>query len=284
MQLRSFNFTNKEWLYFRVSFALAWMYFAFPSLWSAVEISIPVGIAKFISLEIFIWPPMKIVLMLIAFILLINYVRNQYSFLSLCTMSVISIVIFTIEESSGVFNRVSLLSMIWIAQTVALGIFFKSTQDVYNRMIHFSLQVISVAYLLSAYSKWSTSGLHWAIDGKYLDLQILKGYYFHWTDKGDYSQIRQGENMAQLMGANQLVIQITLLFSLFIESCSFLLLWKRNVTFKYGLLLLAMHVGIYIVMGILIWPVILPMVIFTLNPLYHAATLSSKIRRLALSK
>lgn len=284
MQFHSFKFTNKEWLYLRVSFALAWIYFAFPSLWSAAEISIPVGIAKYIPLDIFIWPPMKIALMFISLVLLIKYVRNQYSFYSLCTMSVISIVIFTIEESSGVFNRVSLLSMIWIAQAVAVGMFFKSTQDVYNRMIHFSLQVIAMAYLLSAYSKWSTSGLHWAIDGKYLDLQILKGYYFHWTDKGDYSQIRQGENMVQIMSANQFAIQMTLLFSLFIESCSFLLLWKRNVTFKYGLLLLAMHVGIYVVMGILIWPVILPMVIFTLNPLYHAAILTSKIRRLALSK
>jgi len=252
----------------RISLSIIWLFFALPSLWSASEISVPVGIAKFIPLDIFLTKPMKWGMLIFSIFLLINYMKNQKILLSTIGLSLVSLVIFTLEESSGVFNRVSMLTMVWVAQSLAILLYRRKEVEIYPRMIHFTLQIIAVSYMMSAYSKWSSSGLHWVSDGKNIDLQIVKSFYFHWTDGGDKAPILQGEKMMGVVHGNHILITIVLWFSLILESASIFLLFHKKWTRVFGVLLFAMHVGIYVIMGILILPVILPMLIFTINPLY----------------
>ncbi len=269
MKIEKFTYSDNEWLFIRVSFAVVWACFAFPSIWSANEISVPVGISQFIPLQLFLWKPIKWLVLIFACYLLVNYCKNQKLLLSTLGLSVLSIIIFTLEESSGVFSRVSLLSTIWMAQCMAVFLYRNESTNLAKHMIHFSIQLVSVSYMLSAYSKWTSSGLHWVSDGKYIDLQILKSFYFHWTDNGSILPILQGEKMIHVMHDNQLISLLVLWFSLILETLAFCLVFSKKWAKIFGVLLLSMHIGIFVIMGgILIVPVIAPMLIFTLNPFY----------------
>ncbi|MEY4659586.1 MAG: hypothetical protein RJB36_1352 [Bacteroidota bacterium] len=285
MNFRNFTYSENEWFFMRFSLAITWMYFAFPSLWNAVEVSVPVGIASFIPLGIFLLVPVKIAVLFSASYFLGQYVYGTKQQLATLVISIISLLIFTMEESSGVFSRVSLLTLVWMVQFLAYVISANKPEDRHHRIIHASLQMIVAAYLLSAYSKWSSSGWHWVSDAKNLDLQVLKGFYFHWADNGNLSQIHKGNEMIQVVHQNQWLINLVLWFSLLLESFVFLMLWNRNATRIFGYMLVCMHIGIYVIMGgILILPVIMPMVIFTLNPLYRITEYWTKFMSLKGTK
>ena len=174
MSYLNFIYSEKEWYYMRLSMAISWVCFAFPSLWFASELTVPVGVASFVPLDVFLLLPVKIIVLLIASYFLLQYVYGEKKRWATLVLSLISPLIFTMEESSGVFSRVSLLTMVWVVQFLAFVLFSKQKEGLHNRVIHFSIQMIAVAYSLSAYSKWSSSGWHWVLDGQNLDLQILK--------------------------------------------------------------------------------------------------------------
>ena len=281
MSYLNFIYSEKEWFYMRLSMAISWVCFAFPSLWFASELTVPVGFASYVPLDVFLLLPVKILVLLIASYFLLQYVYREQKRWATLVLSVISLLIFTMEESSGVFSRVSLLTMVWVVQFLAFVLFSKQKEGLHNRVIHFSIQMIVVAYSLSAYSKWSSSGWHWVLDGQNLDLQILKGFYFQWADHGDVYHLQNGKVMMHIVHENQWFINLVLWFSLFLESSVFLMLWNRKVTRIFGFLLICMHLGIYVIMGgILILPVFIPMLIFTLNPVYAATKTWTKLTHL----
>ena len=87
--------------------------------------------------------------------------------------------------------------------------------------------------------------------------------------------------MMHIVHENQWFINLVLWFSLLLESLVFLMLWNRKATRIFGYLLICMHLGIYVIMGgILILPVFIPMLIFTLNPVYAATKTWTKLKHL----
>jgi hypothetical protein len=266
LQHNSFKYNNLEWLLLRLSFGTYWLYNFHWSIWHFDQVQVPVGIAQLINLNFLSEYGVKILFTILALVSLGSYLLGKYYRTSLSILFVISLLVFTAEESAGVFYRVSLLSMIWLAQLLAL--FIKDKQVQQDQMIFFSIQIISAAYLLAAFSKWSFSGLSWVYDAKYFDLQALKGDYFNWATDLQKAHLAIAKTKVQFVTDHLRLIQLLLALSLVLESAAILILRTKSWALNYGLALALMHLGIYLMMDIFIAPVAIPMFIFLVNPVY----------------
>ena len=119
-----------------------------------------------------------------------------------------------------------------------------------------------------AISKITDAGILWFTDAPKLSVQILKSYYYSYSTGGDTNVIKHGWVIANWVLNHPATIQFLLFISLLLESCSFLLLTNKIIALVYGSLLLCMHIGIFIFMGINFISICMPMVIFCINPTY----------------
>lgn len=254
----------------RLCFGAYWLYNFLWSLWHFQHANLPVGIAKFLDLNFLSIPGVKWLLSMLAFAGLAMYLKGRFYSLSLSILFLLSLLVFSAEESSGVYYRVSLLTMVWLAQLLA--VWLHSEQTLRDKSIYFSVQIISAAYILAAYSKLSFSGLGWISDAKYFELQVLKGDYFNWATNMGAANLQAAAYKVKFVRAHLTIIQCLLALSLMLETLALFILRSKKVAFYYGLTLFSMHLGIYLMMDIFIAPVAVPMFIFLVNPIYNAAT------------
>lgn len=266
LQRQSFKFNDLEWLWLRLSFGSYWLYNFIWSLWHFEQVQVPVGIAHWIDLHFLSIYGVKVLFTILAFGSLAAYFFEKYLSVTLSLLFLLSLLIFTAEESSGVFYRVSMLTMIWLAQLLAL--YIKNQQVQRNQMIFFSIQIISAAYLLAAFSKWSFSGFSWVADAKYFDLQALKGHYFNWANDLNQGHLATAKTKVKFVSDHLWLIQILLTLSMVLETTAILMLRSKSWALYFGWALVGMHLGIYLMMDIFIAPVAIPMFIFLVNPVY----------------
>ena len=69
---------------------------------------------------------------------------------------------------------------------------------------------------------------------------------------------------------------ILLSFSLFVELFAFVAVFNKKYAFTWGLLLAIMHLGIFISMNVAVFPVIISMIIFFINPVHKVYLLFLK--------
>jgi hypothetical protein len=266
IQRQSFKFNDLEWLWLRLSFGVYWLYNFHWSLWHFEQVQVPVGMANWIDLHFLSIYGVKVLFTILAFGSLAAYFFEKYVSVSLSFLFLLSMLVFTAEESSGVFYRVSLLTMIWLAQLLAL--FMNDWRVQRDQMIFFSIQVISAAYLLAAFSKWSFSGFSWVADAKYFDLQALKGHYFNWASDLKQGHLATAKAKVRFVADHLWLIQLLLALSLVLETAAIFMLRSKSWALYFGWALVLMHLGIYLMMDIFIAPVAIPMFIFLVNPVY----------------
>lgn len=251
----------------RLSFGLYWLYNFHWSLWNYKQSHIPVGIANLMDLHFLAHYPVKVLFTAMAIASMLLYFSGKYLILSLWSLFVLSLLVFSAEESSGVFYRVSLLTMIWFAQLLA--IIFSNGKNNKDQLVYFSVQIIAAAYLLAAFSKWTNSGFSWVADAKYFELQALKGDYFNWATDLKAVHISTATQKVRFVAEHLFLIQLLLALSLLLETAAFLILRSKKWAFYFGVCLAFMHLGIYYMMDIFIAPVAIPMLLFLINPLYQ---------------
>jgi hypothetical protein len=179
-------------------------------------------------------------------------------------ISIISLLVFSIEESNGVYSRTALFSAVFCAQTLAYWFTLKPIQQA----LTFSKQIIAAGYTLAGISKVLHSGF-WPADAPYLLLQIKKGIlnnYFNFSNNGDV-QFQMACFDFFTVHSNLLVCLLTIV--LLIELFAFLAIINDTICIIYGVLLLSMYLGIQFVMDIYIFPIANPMLILFLNPFYN---------------
>jgi hypothetical protein len=264
-----------EWLYIKISFILFWFITFYFSIINSHQIPLPVGICTLVNLNWILYPIIKIIVIIFTLIFCILYLF-EYKMRWICFfLFIISLISFSIEESNGLYNRNTLLSLILFVQFIS---YLKEQSNLHNSSaLQYSIQVIAGAYTLSAISKLCDAGLFWVVDGKRITLQILKSHFQEYSDYVNNSFLLKGDILVKFIENHTFLLYIVLSVSLILELFALVTLTNKKITLIYGILLLFMHLGIYIIMDILILPIILPMIIFMINPLFHAFKLVTAI-------
>lgn len=179
-------------------------------------------------------------------------------------VSIISLLVFSIEESNGVYSRTAIFSAIFCVQTLAYWFTIKPIQQA----LAFSKQIIAAGYTLAGLSKMLHSGF-WPADAPYLLLQIKKGILNNYYNFGNNDDVQSQLAFFDFFTLHPNLLVCLLTIVLFVELFAFIALIGDKVCIVYGVLLLSMHLCIQLVMGIYISPIANPMLILFLNPLYN---------------
>lgn len=263
------KYTNLEWSFIKIIFIALWIKLASIVFNSFQSIPMPQGICKLIPCELFLDGYPKYALILVIIVASLFYILEIKQMYTCLVIFIISILLFTIEESNGILNRSSLFTFVFFAQFLAYLLYhYDNKSDIKKNRIQFSVQVIAAGYTLSALSKLFHSGIFWIHDGKRITLQILKSFYTMYVTDGDTKWVIKGENMVTFIENHPLIVSFLLSTSLFLELFALFSIKSKKHALIYGLLLTFMHLGIYIVMDIAIVSILVPMLLFMVNPLY----------------
>lgn len=260
---------DTEWFFMKFSMAALWLSAIFLIVRGFSSIPIPTGICTWLPCHYLLVFPFNKILLCLSVIIAYLYIFEIKLLWTSFLMFLISLLVFTIEESNGILERRGLLSFIFLAQFLAYLLANKKEKfNLKKYRIQFSVQVVAAGYVLAGISKIMQSGWKWVLDGERITLQILKSHYYTYIDLGNEKWLNKGYELVNFIEAHPYLLIILLASSLILELGAFLAIFSRRHAVFYGLLLLSMHIGIYWVMEIAIVSILFPMLIFMLNPLY----------------
>ena len=121
------------------------------------------------------------------------------------------------------------------------------------------------------FAKLNVSGWEWVNSGHLLSLQVIKNESFRFFDSDHLALMTQAQAKADWFLAHRNSMTLLLGSSLLLELLCPVVLIGPRVRMVYGGLLVAMHLGIYFVMGIEMGGIAFNMIIFFIHPLYYLA-------------
>jgi len=260
---------DTEWFFMKFSVATLWLSAIFLIVRGFSSSPLPIGICTWFPCDFLLHFPFNKILLYSSVIIAYLYIFEIKVLWTSFIMFLISLLVFSIEESNGILERRGLLTFIFLAQFVAYFLHNKKNHfNLKKYRIQFSVQVIAAGYVLAGLSKLIHSGWNWVLDGERITLQILKSHYYTYIDLGNESWLAKGYELVKFIEAHPYLLTFLLASSLLLELGAFLAIYSRRHAIMYGLLLLFMHIGIYWVMEIAIVSILFPMLIFMINPLY----------------
>ena len=181
----------------------------------------------------------------------------------------LTLLVYSIEESNGLRDRRGILSLLFFAQFLAYLFQRLGTDTALEKnRIQFTAQFIAGAYLLAAISKLTASGLAWISDSPYVALQILKSFDYAYFDTGLKVHLAKGIQMSYFITTHTSLIKALFTSTLVLELFAFVIMFSKRLAFIYSILLLGMHLGILIVMDIFFPTISMPLIIILINPFY----------------
>jgi len=263
------SYSSIEWKFMKVSFSLIWFLSFLSILYKYSFAPTPESVFKLIPAGFYLSFYAKIFLFLFNLLLIYFYVFEKYIWWSLLCLSVISLFGFSLEDSNSDFDRNTMITGIFFAQFLAYSIKKKYNEfDIEKYRVQFSVQIIAISYTLSAIAKLKTSGLNWVTEGLMMPLQIMKTNYFGYVNDANLEHIQNAHHVIELLSKYSVGVMFVLAFTLIIEFFAFVSIYSKKISFIYGILLMFMHIGIYLVLDVAIKGTYIPMLIFMLNPLY----------------
>ncbi len=263
------NYNNLEWAFIKIVLILLWVKLASIVFNSFQTAPLPQGICKIFPCEFFLDGFGKYLLIFTLVIVTVLYVLEIKQVFSCLIIFIISTLLFTIEESNGILNRSSLFTFVFFAQFLAYLLHsYDPTTNIKKDRIQFSVQVIAAGYTLSALSKLYQSGFMWIQDGQRITLQILKSFQTLYVTDGDVKNLETAQEMVSFIENHETLVFILLGSSLILELFALIAVKSKKHALVYGILLTFMHIGIFIVMDIAIVSIVIPMILFMVNPFY----------------
>jgi len=271
-------YTRKEWTFIKIPFFLFWISLLQHILDKGYHASLSKGLCQLVDCQFFIATDNKILILSIAWLLGVLYIAEIKMKWTTFILFVMSMMVYSAEESSGVLSRSGMFSFIFLSQSIAYWIysFDIELQRLWKNRIQFSMQAIAVAYFLSACSKLIDSGLSWPSDGHRITLQIVKSFNYNWVTNLNGEELDKAAYFVKLINQNQFTLFVLLSISWLLEFFIPLAIVQRGYARIYGIALLGMHIGIFYFMDIVIISFVVPMIIIFINPLYCIMTLLDK--------
>lgn len=184
---------------------------------------------------------------------------------STLALSLLSALVFSFGDSTGVFYRNEGFTLLFIGQFFAYALCHKKKNELKTIRIKLSVSIISMLYFLSFVSKITTSGFLWFTQVTGFANHILKSKLYEYSTSGNLKAYETGYQYYDFILQHQLFFGFLLFCALVLEGFIFLSTKSHKIAFWGGLGLLGMHIGIYFLMDIFIVSIVLPMVLFILN-------------------
>lgn len=224
----------------------------------------PEGVSRLVDVSFLAVAPVSYVVFALALAATLFYLLEKKMVVALGLISAVSVAVFTIERANGVQSRSELLSMIFIAQWVAYLVKRKEA-DAHNTAIFFSVQMVAAAYTMSGITKLMTSGLDWIINPTNAVLQITKIFGQLNIELGFKAGIAYSKFTTGLLLHYPYLAQFLFAAALGIEVFAFTCIFSKQWARTYGLLLLALHIGMLFTVGIAIPVFVLMLLVYPLN-------------------
>lgn len=266
LSYRFFNGHPKaEWFFIKISLMWIWLKIVHGIFLDTGQVPYPDGICRFFDCSVLVVNNASHYFYVAAVVLAVFYLCEKWMAVTTLMMFLLSLLLFTLEESNGILNRCALYTMVFLAQSIA---YYKGGDKLRQNRIQYAVQIIAAGYFLAGSSKLIASGFHWITDAPQASIQILKNYSYAYFDTGNYADLQQGLTKAHFVLQHKFFVILLFGASLFLELTAWVALTGKRNTFIYGLLLLGMHMGILFFMDILIVAIFYPMLIFMVNPMY----------------
>lgn len=262
----SFVYSRKGWAAMKVATGLFWLW----EMWRVLFVNhysgnpYPEGVSRLFDVSFLSVAPVSYVVFALAVAGVVFYFLEKQMAIALGIISAISVLVFTIERANGVQSRSELLSMIFIAQWVAYLVKRKEA-DVHNTAIFFSVQMVAAAYTMSGITKLMTSGLDWIVNPTNAVLQITKIFGQLNIELGFKAGIAYSKFTTGLLLHYPYLAQFLFAAALGIEVFAFTCVFSKPWARRYGLLLLALHIGMLFTVGIAIPVFVLMLLVYPLN-------------------
>jgi hypothetical protein len=209
------------------------------------------------------------------------YVLEKHMIFVTALLAILTCIIISFQESNGIYQRATLLTVIWAVQSFAYITYkFNNKFNLVFYRQQYPVQIIAAAYTLAAVSKLYQSGLSWPLQGaEFLPLQIIKGFSFDYFSWGEPHIMERGRYISTLMLDHPNSVKALLTTTMLLEFFCFIAIIKPSVRFIYGIGLLVMHIGILYAMNVLVLSIAAPMAIFFINPLFYISLAVLRIKQ-----
>jgi hypothetical protein len=246
---------------------MLWPFFLF----HRTELSFPIGFCALLNCHWMLQDTARWAIVAVLAVAGIGYVFERAMITSTFSLFLVSLVVGSLEESTGFRDENGLLTLVFFVQFLAYALHrVGKLHDLSSFRLHFSLQAVAAVYFLSGVSKLSEAGLDWfTTDAPYFTLEIWRKYGSVFSSTGNESLYAFGAQLATWLLSHELVLKLLLGVGLLLELSAWVMLVHQRAAFVYGGMLLAMHLGIFITLHIFYPSIMLPMLIFTINPLYR---------------
>ncbi len=271
-----FDYNNKlGWLTVKIGLAFCLAPYLINCLFKYTSQPFPVGICTVVNCATFTASPTRLLTIIALSIALMLYVLEIAMTLNLFFLSTISIVILSLEESNGMSVENGVLSLLFFTQFLAYLInVFNADSSLNKNRIQYPLQIIAAVYVLAGISKVWASGSNWFWDdAPKFTLEIQRVFFAKFATNGEHYYQQMGICTTDFFLKNIFMLKGMLFFALLFELFAFIMLFNRKLSFIYGFVLLAMHLGIYLIMNITFPTIMVPMLVITINPLYWVVLL-----------
>ena len=277
IRILKLDIVDKQWVCIKIPLIYIWLKVVKDCLLTGYSVPIPLGICKFFDCTLFLEGWGLALITFTALLLSIAYVADfKMKWVTLC-LFILSVIVFTSEESSGILKRNGTFSYLFLAQSFAYWFNKSNVLKLSHSRIQYSVQAVTVGYFLAACSKLLDSGIGWASDGSRITLQVLKSIHYAYYTNLENVELVKGEEVLRFLNESQNVIHVVLAASLILELFALTAAVNRRAGRWYGLALLMLHIGIYYIMDVFIYSFAVPMVIVLINPLYLTVLLFDKI-------
>ena len=269
--LSRFQYTSKEWLYAKILTIILWLYPVINIVFKFNSQPMPVGICKLFNCAFLTLSPFSYIISLVAIILTGLYLLERQMLIVTFMMSLLGVVVFSIEASNGLHGRKEGVSMLFIVQFLAYlryylaGRDFKNSTTQHNIAMFYSVQIVAVIFVLAAVAKLEVSGIRWVIDSPTIAVRLLRALCMRTMDTG-YAVFEQyGRFMSQRIIDNPNIVRVGFGFVLLAELFSFCAIFSRKWAWRYGILLVLINIGFVVLLGIVISFYFLPILAFLIN-------------------
>ncbi|MCW5906469.1 MAG: hypothetical protein KIS94_01300 [Chitinophagales bacterium] len=265
--LKQFRYSAKEWFWMKVLFVPLWLVWITMVLYKHHAQPFPEGICQYINCAFVATKPAIYIVLLTALASAVFYVAGRFMPVATFLLAVISIIVFSFERSNGIYHREELFSLIFTVQFIAcLRWYFSSGEykqevPLRNVAVFYSVSVIAGAYVLAGIAKINGSGFAWITQSPYAALQTLQSFEHKSVDTGLEFLIPYGNFVAALMLKFPFAVQLLFAFALVVELGAFAACFSRKTAQRYGVLLLFLHLGMFLLLFVkllvFIWSVAL---------------------------
>ena len=246
----------------------------------------PTGLAHIFPLTWLAAPGVFLGCQIVIGVTAILYLANRFMLLATAAMTLVHVLIFTLDNSQGATNHAyHLISIVLLAQfltylsppvircierrkKITLPHLFGTDKGIRigDLALYFSQQAIAAAYIVAGVSKLIRSKGMWVWQSPNVSVELMKSnaqnFYNRLETDATYEHRLQ---VAQWMIDNPMLTRVLMGGGLAIELLAFLALRSRCCALLTGIAIIALHWGIYVSMGLFFKYNIAIVIIFFIN-------------------